>query len=317
MNKPTVARIESALSRGADDYFREHDFVRIPTVPHIVGITGACENIDTLFKIDYFGQRGFLTQTGQLALELQIPELERVCCEIHSFRAEPDADNRHLTEFPLIEFEFAYDGDGLPQLLDHIEGTVKRMMTAVLQDERVQLDTDRIQQMVEQPFERITYRDAINLLHQMDYTVEFGDDLKHEHEHALTVHTGKPTFVMKYPECIKFFNMRRDRTDPAIVQSADLLMPYSGEAVGSAVREEDPELLVEKLKNSAMYRLHLSRGGSLSDFEWYLTAVRERPIPHAGCGIGLSRVTQCVLGEQDIRRSTAYAMNAKTDLNGM
>lgn len=106
-----IARIESALSRGADDYFRQNKFVRVPTVPHLVGITGACENIDTLYKVNHFGQNVFLTQTGQLALELQIPDLERVCCEIHSFRAEEEVDERHLCEFPLIEFEFAYDGE--------------------------------------------------------------------------------------------------------------------------------------------------------------------------------------------------------------
>ncbi len=316
-----IARIESALTRGADDYFRKNEFVRIPTVPHVVGITGACENIDTLFKVNYFGQNGYLTQTGQLALELQIPELKRVCCEIHSFRAEQEADGRHLTEFPLVEFEFGYEGEGLPQLLDHIEGTVKAMMKSALKEEltlrKLGANPERIKHMLKEPFARIEYRNAVKLLQELGFEVEFGDDLKHNHEQAVVKATGKPTFIMKYPEKIKFFNMRRDRNDEEVVQSADLILPVSGESVGSAVREENPELLMEKLLNSNMYRLHIARGGTIEDFKWYLDAVKANPVPHAGCGIGLSRVTQCVLGREDIRKSTAYPMNCQTSLNNI
>lgn len=316
-----IARIESALTRGADDYFREHGFVRIPTVPHIVGITGACENIDTLFKVGYFGQKGFLTQTGQLALELQIPALKKVCCEIHSFRAESEVDARHLAEFPLVEFEFGYEGEGLPQLLDRIEGTVKSMLRAALKEEKalrmLGADPARIKGMADEKFARIEYREAVKLLQKAGFDVKFGDDLKHNHEQAVISAMGKPTFIMKYPEKIKFFNMRRDREDAEVVQSADLIMPISGESVGSAVREEDPKLLVEKLLNSIMYKLHVQRGGTLEDFRWYLDAVKAHPVPHAGCGIGLTRITQCVLGRDDIRKSVAYPMNCKTDLNNL
>jgi len=316
-----IARIESTLTRGADDYFREHGFVRIPTVPQVVGITGACENIDTLFKVNYFGQNGFLTQTGQLALELHIPALKKVCCEIHSFRAEQEADGRHLTEFPMIEFEFSYEGEGLPQLLDHIEGTVKTMMKSALKEERtlrkLGANPERTRQMLKTPFARIEYREAVKILQKTGFDVNFGDDLKHNHEQAIVNAMGKPTFIMKYPEKIKFFNMRRDRKDTEVVQSADLILPLSGESVGSAVREEDTELLIEKLLNSNMYRLHIARGGTLEDFKWYLDAVKANPVPHAGCGIGLSRVTQCILGREDIRKSTAYPMNCETDLNNI
>lgn len=316
-----IARIESALSRGADDYFREQGFVRIPTVPHIVGITGACENIDTLFKVNYFGHKGYLTQTGQLMLEMQIPELQKVCCEIHSFRAEPEADKRHLTEFPLIEFEFAYEGQGLPQLLDHIEGTVKTMMiTALKEYDTLKLlgaNPARIKTMIEEPFARIEYRNAITLLQAKGYEVEFGDDLKQDHEQSVVEALGKPAFITKYPEYIKFFNMRRDREDTEVVQSADLILPISGEAVGSAVREENTELLYEKLLHSSMYKFHTARGGSMEDFKWYLDAVKKNPAPHAGCGIGLTRVTQSVLGRTDIRTSTTYPMNCQTKLNNL
>jgi len=318
--RANIARIESALKRGADKYFCENEFVDIVNLPHIVGITGACENIDTLFKLDYYGQQGFLTQTGQLALELQIPELERVCATIKSFRAEPEADKRHQTEFPLVEFEFKYEGQGLPQLLDRIEGTVKEMVANTLAQEQA-LDAlganpKRLEKEIANPYERITYRDALGLLKEHGYkNLEFGVDLKHNHEQTIVEALGGPTFVTHYPEKIKFFNMQRDKEDAEVVQSADLLMPYSGEAVGSAVREENPEQLEQKLLKSELYRLHQERGGSLEEFRWYLDAVKANPVPHAGCGIGLNRITQYVLGRDDIRKCSAYPMNCETDLN--
>ena len=319
--RANIARIESALKRGADGYFCRHNFVEIVNLPHIVGITGACENIDTLFKVDYFGQQGYLTQTGQLALELQIPELERVCCTIKSFRAEPEADKRHQTEFPLIEFEFKYEGQGLPELLDRIEGTIKAMvLNALARDQALEdlgATKERLEKEIANPYERITYRDALGLLKEHGHNLEFGADLKHNHEQIIVKAMGKSTFVTHYPEKIKFFNMRRDKEDPDVVQSADLLLPYSGEAVGSAVREENPELLEQKLLNSEMYRLHKEGGGSLKEFKWYLNAVKKHPVPHAGCGIGLNRVTQYVLGRDDIRKCSAYPMNWETDLNNL
>lgn len=99
-----IIKIESSALKGLRRYFEEHGFVEI-VVPHITKATGACENIATMFDIDYFGRHAYLTQTGQLYLEVLSQFLEKVWCTIHSFRAEPDVDNRHLTEFTLVEME--------------------------------------------------------------------------------------------------------------------------------------------------------------------------------------------------------------------
>jgi asparaginyl-tRNA synthetase len=319
MEKALVARVEGELHRGAEDYFRENGFVNIPSVPHIVGVTGACENIDTLFSLNYFGQHAFLTQTGQLSLELLVGDLERVCCTIHSFRAEPRADHRHLTEFPLVEFEFKYSGDdGLEQLLSHVEGTLKAMVSRAvrLNPEIPRSQLNILERDLAQPYERISYYEALTILQDAGYELVFGDDLKHEHEQTVVMALGnKPVFITRYPERIKFFNMRRDRKNPELVQSSDLVLPMSGEAVGSAVREENYDLLVEKLKSSEMYRNLSAKGQTFEAFEWYLNAVKDRPVPHAGCGIGLNRVTQYVLGIPDIREATPYPMNCETALD--
>jgi len=306
--KAALARIESALVRGADHYFQQEGFVNVATVPHIVNITGACENVDTLYNFDYHGKEAFLTQTGQTALELLTGDIEKVCCVIHSFRAESDVDGRHLTEFPLVEFEFQYTDDGFPQLLHHIEQTIVAMVGNVLNLEQETLqqlgvDCARLKKM-KVPFARISYDEAIQLV-----GLSWGDDLKHEHEMMLTQHFAGPVFVTRYPEKIKFFNMQRNLENPLLVNSTDLLLPFSGEAVGAAVREHEYDLLLKKLKQSEMFRILSARGKTLEDFSTYLDEVKNNPTPHAGCGIGLPRVAQFVLGAADIRNAVVYPMN--------
>ena len=312
LRKAQIAKVESALYRGAESYFKENGFTHIPSVPHIVDITGACENVDTLYSMDYHGNEAFLTQTGQTALEILLTNgVEKVCCMIHSFRAESEVDNRHLTEFPLIELEFTYDEkkDGFVLLLDHIEGTIKSMVKSALSEQGVLselgVDIGRLKKIVEEPFVRISYDEAVKIAGK-----EWGDDLDAEAEHKVLQKFGqKPVFVMRYPEEIKFFNMKRNRKQPRIVDSADLLLPFSGEAVGSAVRESNYRLLIEKLKKSQMFKIMSKRGKDLKDFSFYLDAVKANPVPHAGGGIGLPRVTQFVLGVKDIRKATPYPMN--------
>ena len=312
LKKAQIAKIESALYRGAEKYFQANGFTHIPSVPHIVDITGACENVDTLYSMDYHGQEAFLTQTGQTALEILLTNgIEKVCCMIHSFRAEEEIDCRHLTEFPLIELEFTYDpkNDGFELLLDYIENTIKSMVQEALAEEnillRLGIDVDRLRKITEEPFERISYDEAVKIAGK-----EWGEDLDDEAEHKILHHLNqKPTFVTRYPEEIKFFNMKRNRRQSKVVDSADLLLPHSGEAVGSAVRESNYRLLIEKLKKSQMFKIMSKRGKDVEDFAFYLDAVKANPVPHAGCGIGLPRVTQFILGAKDIRHATPYPMN--------
>jgi len=311
LSKPelsAVVKIEASLLRGARRYFEEHGFVEV-VVPHLTRATGACENIATMFEVDYFGKRRYLSQTAQLYLEVLTPFLGKVWCIGPSFRAEPSVDERHLTEFTLIELEFAGD---FGQLLEHIEGVICSMVGCVLAEREKELellgvDADRLKR-VGKPFEKITYTEAVGLL--ADYGVKWGDDLKSAHEKALVQMVGnKPLFVTHFPKAIKFFNMRENDENPAVVNSADLLLPMSGEAVGAAEREYRYEKLFERLVNSTMFKQLVEKGGSIEDFNWYLEFYKEHRVLHSGCGIGLNRVTQFVLGAEDIRATTAFPLN--------
>jgi len=314
--KIKVAKVESALYRGAEKYFQQNKYTFVPSIPHIVDITGACEDVDNLYSIDYHGQEAFLVQTGQTALEILLTNgIKRACCMIHSFRKEQEADNRHLTEFPLVELEFTYNPkqDGFELLLDEVEKTIKSMITEVLETEQetlkeLKVDTEKLKQILAEKFQRITYDEAVKIAGK-----EWGEDLNATDEQIIVHKNGnRPVFVMRYPEEIKFFNMQRNRKKPRIVNSSDLLLPHSGEAVGAAVRECNYRLLLEKLKKSQMFKILSKKGKTVEDFTFYLDAVKKNPVPHAGCGIGLARVTQFILGTTDIKQAITYPMNKET-----
>jgi len=303
-----VARVEAALLRGARNFFDKNKYTEV-VVPHLTRATGSCENMNTLFEVNYFGKRAFLSQTGQLYLESLIPELKKVWCVGPSFRAEPESDSRHLTEFPLIELEFQGEFD---ELLSEIENLTMTMIEEVLEDKKIKsVDRKRLEK-IKIPFKKITYDEAVEEL--KNFGVKWGDDLKSKHEKYLVEKFGnQPLFITHFPISIKFFNMRKNEKNPKIVNSADLIFPFSGEAVGAAEREFEYQSVIKRLQESQMFKQLLKLGGNMEDFDWYLKYLKERSnVPHAGCGIGLNRVTQFILGTDDIRASTVYPLNSET-----
>lgn len=306
-----ITKIESELLKGARKYLEKNSFVEV-AVPHITKATGSCENMDTLFEVDFFGEKGFLCQTGQLYLESLIPLLGNVYCIGSSFRAEPKVDDRHLTEFTLIEIELPTDLNGL---MKHIEGMIYSMVKTAekgASDEfkLLGIDTGHIEKFPDE-FSKLTYSEAVDLLG--DFNVKWGDDLKGVHERYLTEHLGGPVFISHYPKEMKFFNMKENKDDSKVVNSTDLLLPGVGESVGAAEREFEHDSIHRRLSESMMLRQLEARGGSIDDFRWYLEYLKEHGnVPHSGCGIGLNRMTQFILGTDDIRVTTPYPQNKES-----
>jgi len=312
--KVNVAKIEAQLLKAARQYFDKNGFTEV-VVPHITRATGACENIDTLFGLDYFGNQAYLIQTGQLYLESLIPSLKNVYCIGSSFRAEPRIDDRHLTEFTLIEIELHCNFD---ELLDRIENLLTEMILNVADNCKHELKElgvpiERLYD-IKGNFQRISYSEAVERLSGAGHNLEWGDDLKSKHEKCLIeMNNNNPVFITHFPKAIKFFNMRENDNNQEIVNSADLCFPISGEAVGAAEREYTYNSMVKRLKESPMLKQLEARGGSINDFEWYLNLIkRKENIPHSGCGIGLNRVTQFVINSKDIRETTIFPMNKET-----
>lgn len=334
-----LVRFNQSLNKGAYDSYRERGRIYVD-VPEIVGITGACENVDTLFQVRSHNDIPlFFTQTGQLALEQALQSLNSVFTVIHSGRDEEIEDERHLRQFRLTEEEFDcttlgmtrenYDEDKMYEaLLTNIQTVIQSMVSAILkQDIKITLktiykrDVEKIRYAVTHDFLRITYEDAVKLLQKNGFPeVSFGDDLKANHEAKIVELLNKkddtelPVFIMKYPKEIKFFNMKVSTKDQRVCLSADLIFPYAGEGTGSAVREHDFDKLNERLITSTMFKLHVQRGGTYEDFKWYLDIMeRKATNPHAGYGIGNDRIMQYILGTPDIRSASLfYMLNMQT-----
>jgi asparaginyl-tRNA synthetase len=306
-----LVRIWDAMFRGARRYVEEQGFIGVHNMPEIVGVTGACENVDTLFKVDYFGKPAYLAQSDQLYLELLTPQLGKVYAEIQSFRMEPDADDRHLCQFALFEIEHL---GGLEELIGNISGVVAAAAREVVNScshELAMFDRDP-RRLTNLEFARITYSDAIDLIQDEFPGLAFGDDLKADHEAAVVAHIG-PCFITHYPKEIKFFNMKTNDLDPRVVNSTDLLLPFSGESAGAAEREHEHQVIVDRLHESDMYARLVANGATDADFAWYLDAHIDRDIPlHSGAGIGMARVAQFILGLDDIREAVPFLVNRET-----
>lgn len=341
-----LIELYSSLFYGTIEHFRSMG-LQYADVPAIVGITGACENVDTLFKVgNRLNLPLFFTQTGQLALEQALQHAHGVYTIIHSGRDEESEDERHLRQFRLTEEEFDCTFAGMSRktyneekmyeaLLVHIEKATKAMIAAVLNGNRSALvgtyhrDPATVKDILKRPYLRISYEEAVTLLTASGFAdLRFGDDLTSDHEakvielvnkktrgYGNSIEDWSPVFIMRYPKEIKFFNMKVSLTDPRVVLSADLIFPYSGEAVGAAVREHDGVKLIVRLLTSTMYKLHEQRGGSYEDFRWYTEEMilSKKTLPHAGYGIGNERIMQFILGFADIRQcSVFHQLNRET-----
>ncbi|MBF9219726.1 amino acid--tRNA ligase-related protein [Hymenobacter ruricola] len=307
-----VIKVWDAMMRGARKYCEQEGFVTIHNMPHIVGVTGACENTDTLFTLDWYdGKKMFLPQSNQLYIEMLTQAVEggRVCGEIQSFRKELNADNRRLAQFTLFEIEHLGD---LDELLGHLAGIVRTAANEVATKcaKELALFGRDASELLDLTFKRMTYEAAVELLKENGFPeLVFGDDLGATHEGRLTELMG-PMFVTHYPEEIKFFNMRTNDDDPRVVNSSDLLLPLSGESAGSAEREFDGAKLREKLQKSSMLEGLIRQGMKLEDFEWYLSFHEEHDVKlHSGAGVGMARVAQFILGQTDIRECVPFLIN--------
>ncbi|MEA3248957.1 MAG: amino acid--tRNA ligase-related protein [Patescibacteria group bacterium] len=322
---PLVSTMRKATHR----HYSEAGLTHVP-VPQIVGITGACENVDTLFNVaSRVPVPLFFCQTGQLNLEQALQYYPGVYTIMVSGRDEEKEDARHVRQFSLTEEEFdwslvsdaKYDEERMfEEMLRRIEVAVKSICQTVVAAHPETLirefkqDAGGLATSLNEPFHRISYDEAVEVLKKNGFPeLKWGDDLEARHETRIVelLNGGDfpvPVFIMRYPKDIKFFNMKVSTTDDRVVLSADLILPHSGEAVGSAVREHDAAKLERRLLGSTMFRLHTARGGTLDDFRWYLDIIGSgRTKPHAGYGIGNERVIQYLTGAKDIRDCSIFA----------
>jgi asparaginyl-tRNA synthetase len=267
------------------------------------------------FRKDFFGREAFLTVSGQLNVEAYCLAMSKVYTFGPTFRAENSNTPRHLAEFWMVEPEIAFAD--LAANADCAEGFLKAIFKAVLEErpddmaffaERVQPDAiSRLEAFISQPFERIDYTEAVDILkksgQKFEYPVAWGIDLQTEHERYLAEkHIGRPVVVMNYPEAIKAFYMRLN-DDEKTVAAMDVLAPGIGEIIGGAQREERLDHLDARMAKFGL---------DPATYGWYRDLRRYGTVPHAGFGLGFERLLVYVCGLSNIRDAIPYPRAAGT-----
>jgi asparaginyl-tRNA synthetase len=297
-----VLRVRSEIEQAIADFFYEREYVRIDS-PILTG--SSVEGTSTLFETDYFGDKAYLSQSGQLYLEPAAAAFGKVYCFGPTFRAEKSKTRRHLTEFWMLEPEVAFiDFEGLCTLAeDLIVRLVERALDRCGEElKRLERDTAKLE-AVKGPFPRITYREGIARLAAKGFPVKFGDDLGADEETALAEGLDRPLIVSRFPAAIKSFYMQPDPQDPEVVLGLDMLAPEGyGEIIGGSMRIHDLALLETRLEDHKLPR---------EAYEWYLDVRRYGTFPHGGFGMGLERVVTWICGIHHLREAIPYPRTLK------
>ncbi len=297
-----VLRVRSEIEQGIGDFFYEREYVRIDS-PILTG--SSVEGTSTLFETDYFGEKAYLSQSGQLYLEPAAAAFGKVYCFGPTFRAEKSKTRRHLTEFWMVEPEVAFlEFEGLCRLAeDFIVALVGRALDRCGEElKRLERDVRKLES-VKAPFPRTTYREAVAKLGQKGFGVKFGDDLGADEETALAQDLDRPLIVSRFPAAIKSFYMQPDPEDAEVVLGLDMLAPEGyGEIIGGSQRIHDLALLEKRLAEHRLPR---------EAYEWYLDVRRYGTFPHSGFGMGLERLVTWVCGIHHLREAIPYPRTLK------
>ena len=300
-----MMQIRNAIIYATYEFFDKNGFIKFDS-PILSG--NAAEDSTELFETDYFGTPAYLSQSGQLYLEAGAMALGRVFDFGPVFRAEKSKTRRHLTEFWMMDAEYNFVTHD--ESLDLQEAYVKALIQGVLDRapqalETLERDVELLKRYVAEPFKRVTYDEAIDLLqaHENDEDTDYehlehGDDFGSPHETWISNHFGVPTFVINYPTEIKAFYMKPVPGNESRVLCADLLAPEGyGEVIGGSERETDYDKLLNRIK---------SNGLNPDDYAFYLDLRKYGSVPHSGFGLGLERMVTFVAGTKHIREAIPF-----------
>ncbi len=315
-------RVRATVMRAIREWLDTHGFVEMSTP---VLTPSAAEGTTNLFEVDYFDDKAYLAQTGQLYNEANIFAFNRVYCFGPTFRAEKSKTRRHLTEFWMVEPEAAFCD--LDQLLEIEEQFTSHIVQVALREHASELkvlerDVSKLQHIAP-PFPRITYDDAVAKLQEMQAKLRAGEPvLRHDgkplegiddpslldimwgmdfgspHETALTQMYEKPVFVVGFPTAVKAFYMEPYPGRPEVCKSADLLAPEGyGEIIGGSERISDGALLEQ--------RIH-EHGLPMEAYRWYVDLRKYGSVPHSGFGLGVERTVAWICGIEHIREASPF-----------
>ena len=291
-------KIRNTLVAATYEFFNKEGFTKLDA-PVLTG--SAPEGTTELFETDYFGEPAFLSQTGQLYAEAGAMAFGKVFTFGPTFRAEKSKTRRHLTEFWMIEPEMAFMDQ--EESLKLQERYIAFLISKVLENNDQELDIlkrdkDLLRSYTQLPYPRVSYDDAVKLLQDNDFDVEWGVDFGSPEETFLANHFAKPVFIVNFPKAIKPFYMKRHKTRDDIVVSADLLAPEGyGEIIGGSERDTDYDYLKNEIEKLGL---------NMDEYAWYLDLRKYGSVPHSGFGLGLERMVTFVTGEEHIREAIPF-----------
>ncbi len=292
-----ILRVRDSVIRAIREFFHKEGFLLVDTP---IFTPAACEGTTTLFPVEYFGETVYLTQSGQLYNEANAAAFGKVYCFGPTFRAEKSKTRRHLTEFWMVEPEWPFCD--IDENMDVQEAFVSFIVQTVLKEcpeelERLERDVSLLEKVVP-PFPRISYDEAIDILHKEGVDIEWGQDFGGDDETVLSAKFDKPILVHRYPFVCKAFYMKQDPQRPEVALCIDMLAPEGyGEIIGGGQREDDLEALRERIKAHNLPE---------ESFKWYLDLRRYGSFPHGGFGLGVERTVAWICGIKHVRETIPF-----------
>ncbi len=263
-------------------------------------VSTATEGGSTLFKVPFFGEDAYLTQSSQFYMETFIFSLEKVFTISPSFRAEKSRTWRHLTEYWHAEGEMAWtDNEGM---MDVEEEMIHYIVKKVIEDNSEELkilkrDIDALKESLK-PFTRMKYSELIEKSASYGMPLKYGDDLGADEERQIMSNFKTPVFITHFPTALKTFYHQPDPSNPEVILCHDLLAPEGyGEVIGGGERIWDLDLLLSRMKAAGLKE---------EEYYWYLDLRRYGSIPHAGFGLGLDRLCLWIMHLDKITNAIPY-----------
>ena len=292
-----ILRIRHEIIRACRNFFDDRGFVLVDAP---IFTPNACEGTTTLFQTDYFDDKAYLTQSGQLYSEATAAAFGKVYCFGPTFRAEKSKTRRHLMEFWMVEPEVAFAE--LPEMMDLAEALLSFIVRRVLETRGTELavlerDTSKLDRVVP-PFPRISYDEAVSLLQKKGNPIQPGDDFGGDEETMLSNEFDRPVIVHRYPRAIKAFYMQNDPARPELALCMDVLAPEGyGEIIGGGQRIHEQDKLLARIQEHKLPE---------AAFRWYVDLRRYGSVPHAGFGMGIERVVAWICGLDHVRETIPF-----------
>ncbi len=288
-----ILKYRSDALRYFREYFYENDLFEV-TPPLIVETLP--EGGSDLFEIKYFEKKAYLSQSSQLYLEAAIFSLGNVFTILPSYRAEKSRTKRHLSEYTHVEAELSWvDFDDLTDFMQEMLIYVIKRSEEDSEDVFSDLDIKPFKPKT--PFEKVPYKKALEIVRELGWEIEDGEDISDAPERDLVAKYGNPIYLTEFPVNMKPFYHKISEKDPSVTLSADLLVPVVGELIGSGERETDLNSLLTRLK---------AMGLNPDPYYWYTDLRKYGSVPHSGFGLGFERFVQWVLQVEHIRDTTLF-----------